>query len=170
VEGGIKNNISNALDALKISAGKLGLAINSAFDVSGNLERFATFITDAANAFNNLSDSTKKPFWYSPDYWRPPGLWQRLSAHFRQLLSSFAVTMVGGTIATASRISYLRNYSVLRTAFLAIKRNRTGICRHWYLQSLFVALINCFGGFDKAAYRSSQRRNRTLNEASQIGS
>ena len=59
VEGGIKNNIGNAIDSLKISAGKLGLALNNAFDISGNLDRLASFIASAADAFSNLSSGTQ---------------------------------------------------------------------------------------------------------------
>lgn len=59
VEGGIKNNIGNAIDSLKISAGKLGLALNNAFDISGNLDRLASFVASAADAFSNLSSGTQ---------------------------------------------------------------------------------------------------------------
>jgi len=64
VKSGIKNNIENAMDAVKIALGKVGLAINDAFDIKGGLEKFAKFITDAAAAFNNLSSSTKTAIAY----------------------------------------------------------------------------------------------------------
>lgn len=59
VEGGIKNNIGNAIDSLKISAGKLGLALNNAFDISGNIDRLASFVSAAADSFANLSSGTQ---------------------------------------------------------------------------------------------------------------
>jgi tape measure domain-containing protein len=60
VEGGIKNNIGNAIDSLKISAGKLGLALNNAFDISGNIDRLASFIAAAADSFSQLDAGTQK--------------------------------------------------------------------------------------------------------------
>jgi tape measure domain-containing protein len=64
VKSGIKNNIENAMDAVKIALGKVGLAINDAFDIKGGLEKFAKFITDAAAAFNNLSAGAKTAIAY----------------------------------------------------------------------------------------------------------
>lgn len=59
VKSGIKNNIENALDATRIALGKVGTAIITSFDVSGKLEAFAKFVTDAAKAFDQLSATTK---------------------------------------------------------------------------------------------------------------
>lgn len=60
VEGGIKNSIGNAMDSLKQSAAKVGLAINDAFDVTGAAEKFATFLQSVAESFSSLSPEVQK--------------------------------------------------------------------------------------------------------------
>jgi tape measure domain-containing protein len=60
VEGGIKNNIGNALDSLKQSAAKVGLAINTAFDITGGLESFSGYLLGIANAFSTLDPAVQK--------------------------------------------------------------------------------------------------------------
>lgn len=60
VEGGIKNSIGNAVDSLKQSAAKLGLAINEAFDVTGAVESFANFLKGLAEGFTSLNPTVQK--------------------------------------------------------------------------------------------------------------
>jgi tape measure domain-containing protein len=60
VEGGIKNGIGNAIDSLKQSAAKVGLAINTAFDVTGLIESFSGGLLAAANAFSSLDSGVQK--------------------------------------------------------------------------------------------------------------
>jgi tape measure domain-containing protein len=60
VEGGIKNGIGNAMDSLKQSAAKVGLAINTAFDVTGLIESFSGGLLAAANAFSSLDSGVQK--------------------------------------------------------------------------------------------------------------
>jgi tape measure domain-containing protein len=60
VEGGIKNGIGNAMDSLKQSAAKVGLAINTAFDVTGLIESFSGGLLAAANAFASLDSGVQK--------------------------------------------------------------------------------------------------------------
>ena len=60
VEGGIKNSIGNALDSLKQSAAKVGLAINEAFNVTGAIETFAGYLQTIATAFSNLDPVAQK--------------------------------------------------------------------------------------------------------------
>lgn len=60
VEGGIKNSIGNALDSLKQSAAKVGLAINEAFNVTGAIETFAGYLQAIATAFSDLSPLAQK--------------------------------------------------------------------------------------------------------------
>jgi len=59
VEGGIKNSIGNALDSLKQSAAKVGLAINSAFNVTGGIETFSSYVLAIAEAFSNLNPTVQ---------------------------------------------------------------------------------------------------------------
>jgi len=59
VESGIKNSIGNALDSLKQSAAKVGLAINSAFDITGGIETFSGYVLAIAEAFSNLNPTVQ---------------------------------------------------------------------------------------------------------------
>lgn len=60
VEGGIKNGIGNAMDSLKQSAAKVGLAINNAFNVTGAIEAVSDVVLGLASAFTSLSPVTQK--------------------------------------------------------------------------------------------------------------
>ena len=60
VESGIKNGIGNAIDSLKQSAGKFGLAINQAFNVTGAIEAFSGAVLTIANAFSSLDPNIQK--------------------------------------------------------------------------------------------------------------
>lgn len=60
VEGGIKNSIGNAMDSLKQSAAKVGLAINQAFNITGALETFAGFLQGIAEGFTSLNPVVQK--------------------------------------------------------------------------------------------------------------
>ena len=60
VEGGIKNSIGNALDSLKQSAAKVGFAINSAFNVTGAIENFSSFVLRVAEGFSALNPTLQK--------------------------------------------------------------------------------------------------------------
>ncbi|MFK5283695.1 hypothetical protein ACI3PL_29380, partial [Lacticaseibacillus paracasei] len=58
--GGIKNSIGNALDSLKQSAAKVGFAINSAFNVTGAIENFSSFVLRVAEGFSALNPTLQK--------------------------------------------------------------------------------------------------------------
>lgn len=60
VAGGISNAITNAGVAIRQSAARIGEALNKAFNVSGNLEVFATWITGLADRFANLDGPTQR--------------------------------------------------------------------------------------------------------------
>lgn len=60
VEGGIKNSIGNALDSLKQSAAKVGLALNEAFNITGALESVSAALLSVAQAFASLDPETQK--------------------------------------------------------------------------------------------------------------
>ena len=57
---GIKNTFENLSDSLFNSLARVGLSLDKAFDIKGNIEKFAGFIERAANAFNNLSPFAQK--------------------------------------------------------------------------------------------------------------
>lgn len=59
VQGGIKNSIGNALDAIKQSAAKVGEAINSAFDIAGTAESFGNFLVGLAEGFSSLNPAVQ---------------------------------------------------------------------------------------------------------------
>jgi len=60
VESGIKNGIGNAIDSLKQSAAKVGLAINEAFDVTGAIENVSSAVLAVAQAFSSLDPAVQK--------------------------------------------------------------------------------------------------------------
>lgn len=60
VEGGIKNGIGNAMDSLKQSAAKVGLAINQAFDVTGTIEAVSGALLTLAEGFASLPGPIQK--------------------------------------------------------------------------------------------------------------
>lgn len=60
VSGGISNALVNAGTAVKQFLASIGFEINKAFDLTGKSDQFAGFLQDAARAFSELDDSTKK--------------------------------------------------------------------------------------------------------------
>jgi tape measure domain-containing protein len=60
VEGGIKNGIGNAMDSLKQSAAKVGLAINEAFNVTGSIETLSSAVLFLAEGFASLDPTIQK--------------------------------------------------------------------------------------------------------------
>lgn len=60
VEGGIKNGIGNAIDSLKQSAAKVGLAINTAFDITGTIETLSSAVLALAQGFASLDPWAQK--------------------------------------------------------------------------------------------------------------
>lgn len=64
VGGGIKNNLANVIDELQISLGKVGIAIEKAFNVTGNLTNFAVWLGDVAAAFSSLNPAVQSAILY----------------------------------------------------------------------------------------------------------
>lgn len=60
VEGGIKNALVNAGAAARQSLAVLGEAINKTFNISGNLNKFSTFLSEAADSFANMSKAGRE--------------------------------------------------------------------------------------------------------------
>lgn len=64
VGGGIKNNLANVIDELQISLGKVGLALEKSFNITGNLTNFAVWIGDVAAAFSGLNPAVQSAILY----------------------------------------------------------------------------------------------------------
>lgn len=64
VGGGIKNNLANVIDELQISLGKVGLALEKSFNITGNLTNFAVWIGDVAAAFSSLNPAVQSAILY----------------------------------------------------------------------------------------------------------
>jgi len=60
VTGGIANSIVNAGVAVKLAMAKVGEEINRTFKISEKLDAFATWVSNLAQRFSNLDDSTKR--------------------------------------------------------------------------------------------------------------
>lgn len=58
--GGISNAIVNAGVAVKQAAAKIGEALNRSFNITGNLEKFADWITRLSDWFAGLDNSTRR--------------------------------------------------------------------------------------------------------------
>lgn len=58
--GGIKNALENLWDGLKQSVAKVGFAIDKAFDIAKQSERFTAFISAAADSFASLSPGVQE--------------------------------------------------------------------------------------------------------------
>ena len=64
VGGGIKNNLANVIDELQISLGKVGLALEKSFNITGNLTNFAVWLGDVAAAFSSLNPTVQSAILY----------------------------------------------------------------------------------------------------------
>lgn len=57
---GINNTFENLSDAIFNSLGRIGLALNKAFNIQGNIDKFADFVTGLANSFASLNPIIQK--------------------------------------------------------------------------------------------------------------
>lgn len=60
VQGGITNAIVNAWSAVQQSLVKIGETLNKTFNITGNLDKFATWIMGMADAFSSLDEGTQR--------------------------------------------------------------------------------------------------------------
>lgn len=60
VSGGINNAIVNAGVSIKMALATVGESLNKTFNISGNLEKFGTWITGLAKSFSELDEGTKR--------------------------------------------------------------------------------------------------------------
>jgi tape measure domain-containing protein len=117
VEGGIKNGIGNAMDALKQSAAKVGFAINNAFNVTKLIEDVTQGILNLVNGFASLSSGTQKAILAFGGLLIAAGPVVKVFGAVKEL-SSFVVGAWGGLVtASKALITWLGN---VRTAFIAL--------------------------------------------------
>ena len=145
VKSGIKNNIENAMDAVKIALGKVGLAINDAFDIKGGLEKFAKFITDAAAAFDSLNSATKTAIAYFGAFLIAIGPIAKVLSSI-QLVSSLVVSGWGSLVKGMGALVTWAGQ--VRTAFLALSLSMQAFIGIGIIVAV-TALANEFGLFNR---------------------
>jgi tape measure domain-containing protein len=164
VKSGIKNNIENAMDAVKIALGKVGLAINDAFDIKGGLEKFAKFITDAAAAFDSLNSTTKTAIAYFGAFLIAIGPIAKVLSSI-QLVSSLVVSGWGSLVKGMGALVTWAGQ--VRTAFLALSLSMQAFIGIGIIVAV-TALANEFGLFNRqltAAEKSMQMVNDLTAQA-----
>ena len=164
VKSGIKNNIENAMDAVKIALGKVGLAINDAFDIKGGLEKFAKFITDAAAAFDSLNSATKTAIAYFGAFLIAIGPIAKVLSSI-QLVSSLVVSGWGSLVKGMGALVTWAGQ--VRTAFLAFSLSMQAFIGIGIIVAV-TALANEFGLFNRqltAAEKSMQMVNDLTAQA-----
>ena len=164
VKSGIKNNIENAMDAVKIALGKVGLAINDAFDIKGGLEKFAKFITDAAAAFDSLNSATKTAIAYFGAFLIAIGPIAKVLSSI-QLVSSLVVSGWGSLVKGMGALVTWAGQ--VRTAFLALSLSMQAFIGIGIIVAV-TALANEFGLFNRqltAAEKSMQMVNDLTAQA-----
>jgi len=164
VKSGIKNNIENAMDAVKIALGKVGLAINDAFDIKGGLEKFAKFITDAAAAFDSLNSTTKTAIAYFGAFLIAIGPIAKVLSSI-QLVSSLVVSGWGSLVKGMGALVTWAGQ--VRTAFLALSLSMQAFIGIGIIVAV-TALANEFGLFNRqltAAEKSMQVVNDLTAQA-----
>jgi tape measure domain-containing protein len=164
VKSGIKNNIENAMDAVKIALGKVGLAINDAFDIKGGLEKFAKFITDAAAAFDSLNSATKTAIAYFGAFLIAIGPIAKVLSSI-QLVSSLVVSGWGSLVKGMGALVTWAGQ--VRTAFLALSLSMQAFIGIGIIVAV-TALANEFGLFNRqltSAEKSMQMVNDLTAQA-----
>jgi tape measure domain-containing protein len=164
VKSGIKNNIENAMDAVKIALGKVGLAINDAFDIKGGLEKFAKFITDAAAAFDSLNSTTKTAIAYFGAFLIAIGPIAKVLSSI-QLVSSLVVSGWGSLVKGMGALVTWAGQ--VRTAFLALSLSMQAFIGIGIIVAV-TALANEFGLFNRqltSAEKSMQMVNDLTAQA-----
>jgi len=161
-ESGIKNNISNALDEMRISLGKVGLAIENSFNVSGNLSAFAEWLSGLAATFSNLNPAVQSAILYFGAFLVAIGPIAKTIGNI-QLVSSVLVgnwkdlVVAGkGLISQLGRIrAAIIAMNIATQAFLAIG-----------LAAAAFMLANYFGAFNREL-TASEKALAKVNELTQ---
>lgn len=159
VGGGIKNNLANVIDELQISLGRVGIAIEKAFNVTGNLTNFAVWIGDVAAAFSSLNPAVQSAILYFGAFLVAIGPIAKLIGNIQLvsslLVSGWASLVAGGKALIASVLS-------LRSAILALNVATQAFIGIGLAVAVFM-LADYFGAFNRELTTAEQKQ-KTLNE------
>lgn len=159
VGGGIKNNLANVIDELQISLGKVGIAIEKAFNVTGNLTNFAVWLGDVAAAFSSLNPAVQSAILYFGGLLVAIGPIAKIIGSVQlassTLVSVWASVVAGGKSVISSVIS-------LRNAILALNVATQAFIGIGLAVAVFM-LADYFGAFNRELTTAEQKQ-KTLNE------
>ncbi|MGI9159734.1 MAG: tape measure protein [Saprospiraceae bacterium] len=159
VESGIKNNISNALDEMRISLGKVGLAIEKSFNVSGNLSAFAEWLSSVAAAFSSLNPTVQSAILYFGALLVAIGPIAKVIGNI-QLVSSLLVSGWASVVSVGK--SLIASVLSLRSAILALNIATQAFIGIGLAVAVFM-LADYFGAFNRELTTAEQKQ-KTLNE------
>lgn len=159
VGGGIKNNLANVIDELQISLGKVGIAIEKAFNVTGNLTNFAVWIGDVAAAFSSLNPAVQSAILYFGGLLVAIGPIAKLIGNI-QLVSSLLVS--GWASLVAGGKALITSVLSLRSAILALNVATQAFIGIGLAVAVFM-LADYFGAFNRELTTAEQKQ-KTLNE------
>jgi tape measure domain-containing protein len=161
-ESGIKNNISNALDEMRISLGKVGLAIENSFNVSGNLSAFAEWLSGLAATFSSLNPAVQSAILYFGGLLVAIGPIAKLIGNIQLvsslLVSGWASLVTGGKALISSVMS-------LRSAILALNIATQAFIGIGLAVAVFM-LADYFGAFNREL-TASEKALAKVNELTQ---
>lgn len=162
VEGGIKNGIGNAIDSLKQSAAKVGIAINEAFDITGTIEAVSGAVLTLAQGFSSLDPTIQKIILGIAGIAIATGpvlsAWGAL-----QLLGSRMVALWGSLVSVGS--SLVAGLQAIRTAFYAL----SAATQAFALIGITVAVIAMVSAFSSysSAMTDAEKAQVSLNQVQQ---
>lgn len=158
-ESGIKNNISNALDEMRISLGKVGLAIENSFNVSGNLSAFAEWLSSVAAAFSSLNPTVQSAILYFGALLVAIGPIAKVIGNI-QLVSSLLVSGWASVVSVGK--SLIASVLSLRSAILALNIATQAFIGIGLAVAVFM-IADYFGAFNRELTTAEQKQ-KTLNE------
>jgi tape measure domain-containing protein len=162
-ESGIKNNISNALDEMRISLGKVGLAIENSFNVSGNLSAFAEWLSGLAATFSSLNPEVQSAILYFGGLLVAIGPIAKLIGNIQLvsslLVSGWASLVTGGKALISSVMS-------LRSAILALNIATQAFIGIGLAVAVYM-LVDYFGTFNRELTTAEQRQQAITEVTSQ---
>lgn len=112
VSGGLKNSIENFGDAYDTALGKLGIALNNAFDVEGIINRFSDLLAKVGDTFADLEPAFKATADYIQDRWNE--------------LAQYFSTGEGGRVMSDLADSIVRAGAAISAVFDKLSANGVG--------------------------------------------
>lgn len=162
VGGGIKNNLANVIDELQISLGRVGIAIEKAFNVTGNLTNFAVWIGDVAAAFSSLNPTVQSAILYFGGLLVAIGPIAKVIGNI-ELASSLLVGGWKNLVVGAKDL--IKWFQLQRTAILAMNAATQQFIAIGLITAV-VALANYFGVFNREL-TASEKALAKVNELTQ---